>query len=108
MKVTYWQRGESLDYKNTTDNTIPENTVIPIVSRIGVTGMAIEPKQMGSLHVTGVFEMPKEPGTAISMGTMVYLSGDTITNTSDGNIPAGYAAQDAAAEDAKVIVKLLG
>ena len=108
MKATYWQRGESLDYKNNTTAVIEENTIISIATRIGVAGTAIEPGQTGSLHVTGVFEIAKAEGEAITMGTAVYFDGSAITATADGNTPAGYAAQDAAESASAVLVKLLG
>lgn len=108
MKASYWQRGEALDYKNTTTSTIPANTVIPLVTRIGIAGNDIEPGQTGAIHVTGVFEMPKVDADEISMGTLVYFSEDGITATSDGNVPAGYAAQNSAADEKTVLVKLLG
>lgn len=108
MKATYWQRGESLDYKNNTTETIEENTIIAIKTRIGVAGNAIEPGQIGSLHVTGIFEIAKAEGEAITMGTAVYFDGSAITATAGSNTPAGYAAQDAAESASTVLVKLLG
>lgn len=108
MKATYWQRGEALDYRNNTDAVIEENTVISIVTRIGVTGSRIEPGQLGSLHVTGIFEMNKKSEEAIPLGTAVYFDGSAITATKEGNIPAGYAAQDAKASEKTALVKLLG
>lgn len=108
MKATYWQRGESLDYKNNTTAVIEENTIIPIVTRIGVTGTVIEPGQIGSLHVVGIFEIAKAEDEAIAMGTAVYFDGSAITATAEGNTPAGYAAQDAEAKAGTVLVKLLG
>lgn len=108
MKASYWQRGEALDYKNTTTSAIPANTVIPLVTRIGIAGNDIEPGQTGTIHVTGVFEMQKVDADEISMGTLVYFSEDGITATSDGNVSAGYAAQDSAADAKTILVKLLG
>ena len=58
-KAEYWQRGETLDYKNTGTATIEANTVVIFGNRIGVAGTDILPGEVGSLHVTGVFEMTK-------------------------------------------------
>lgn len=105
----FWQRGESLDYTNGTEATIPANTIVTIGSRIGVTGCAIEPGQVGSLHVCGVFEIAKTGNAAIEMGAPVYFDGTGITGTSDsGSIEAGYAAAPAAAADTTILVKLCG
>lgn len=117
MKATYLQRGEALDYKNITTDTIPENTVIPIKTRIGVTGGAIEPGQMGALHVCGVFELPKKDQTDMELGTLVYSDNTGMTVSADNGAsgdtrveytPAGYVAQAAKASDKTVMVKLLG
>lgn len=44
------------------------------------------------------------------MGASVYYdaAADAVTATEGSNVPAGYAAADAAAADATVLVKLLG
>lgn len=107
-KAIYWQRGEALDYKNDTDEVIKENIVIPIKTRIGITGTYINPGEVGSLHVTGVFEIQKATGEEIAMGTAVYFDGAQITATVNDNTPAGYAIAAAAAADTTVLVKLLG
>lgn len=108
-KAEYWQRGETLDYKNTGTATIEANTVVIFGSRIGVAGTDIIPGEVGSLHVAGVFEMPKTASVAIDMGTDVYFDGNGITDTEgDDTVPAGYAAQAAAAGDTIILVKLAG
>lgn len=107
-KAIYWQRGESLDYVNATDATIAANTIVSLGTRIGVVGTDILPGEKGSLHVTGVYEIPKSGAGAITMGAAVYFDGTGITTTASSNTPAGYAAQAAASGDSVVLVKLLG
>ncbi|MCM1189809.1 MAG: DUF2190 family protein [bacterium] len=107
-KAAYWQRGESLDYVNNTTAVIEANTVIPIEGRIGVAGTSLNPGEKGSLHVVGVYEIAKTGSAEIKMGTAVYFDGNGITDTASGNTPAGYAAQTAAADDAVILVKLMG
>ena len=93
-KATYYQPGNTLDYVNSTSEVIPANT--------------IEPGAVGVVHVTGVYKMPKVTG-ALTMGTAVFLNTDgKITATASSNIPAGYVAGDAGANDDVVLVKLLG
>lgn len=114
--ATFWQRGEALDYTNETDALIPANTIVQIGSRIGVTGAPIPPGGVGSLHVGGVWEIPKTGTAAISMGTTVYFDGNGITDSSDDGaeadatsyIEAGYAAAAATEEDKTILVKLRG
>ena len=48
-KAEYWQRGESIDYKNTGSSAIEANSVIVLGKRVGVAGMTIQPGETGSL-----------------------------------------------------------
>ena len=107
-KAVYWQRGESLDYKNETEAIIEANTIIALSGRVGIAGTSINPGELGSLHVTGVFEMPKTGTSAIAMGASVYFDGNGITDVASSNTLAGYAAQAAAAGDTVILVKLQG
>jgi len=101
--ANYWQRGESLDYMNSGNTKIEAGAVITYGARIGVAGCDIEPGEMGSIHVEGVFEMPKGSG-AITAGAEVYWTGTAIATS--GDTKAGYAAQAAAAGDTVVLVKI--
>ncbi len=115
-KAAYWQRGETLDYKNATETKIEANTIIAFGGHIGVAGTDILPGELGSLHVTGVFEIPKTATEDIEMGETVYFDGTGITNAAnDGETSdptaypmAGYAVQAAAAADTVILVKLAG
>ena len=115
-KAEYLQRGESLDYTNVTEDTIPDGAVVTIGSRIGVTGCPIPPGHTGSLHVVGVFEIKKTGTAAIEMGQTVYFDGTGITNAAtDGATTnptsyaaAGYAAAPAAAGDDTILVQING
>ena len=107
-KASYWQRGESLDYKNATTSTIEAGSVIALSGRIGVAGTDIKPGEVGSVHVEGVYKFTKTGTSAITMGAAVYWDGSGITDTASSNTAAGYAAADAAAADTEVYVKLQG
>lgn len=106
-KAAYWQRGESLDYKNSGDAVIEANTIIDLSTRIGVAGTSINPGEIGSLHVTGVYEIAKTGAGEIAMGAAVYYDGTGITGEAGGT-PAGYAAAAAEADAAVILVKLQG
>lgn len=54
-KASYWQRGETLDYKNTGSSTIEANTVVELTGRVGIAGTDIAPGAEGDLHVCGCF-----------------------------------------------------
>lgn len=106
-KAAYWQRGEALDYTNAGTEKIEANTVIALGSRIGVAGMEISPGEMGTLHVAGVYSIPKG-NEEISAGADVYYSetDGEITTASDGNVKAGFACEAASASDTTVLVKI--
>lgn len=105
-KAAYWQRGETLDYTNNTDAVIEANTVVAFAERIGIAGTDINPAEKGDLHVSGVFEFEKTSTNEIAMGTSVYFDGTGITETADGNTPAGFAADTAAAGATVILVKI--
>lgn len=110
VTAEYVQRGETLDYRNATNKVIPCDTVVAVGGRIGVTGGEIKPGELGSLHMVGVFKLPKTGTDAIEMGAAVHFDGAGITATAaEGTTtPAGYAAAPNEASDKFVLVKLLG
>ena len=110
VTAEYIQKGEALDYRNTTDKTITCDTVVAEGGRIGITGGEIKPGELGSLHMVGVFRLPKSGESAIEMGTAVHFDGAGITATAaEGTTtPAGYAAAPSEASDKFVLVKLPG
>lgn len=116
VTAEYIQKGEALDYRNATDKAIPCDTVVAVGGRVGVTGGEIKPGELGSLHMVGVYKLPKTGTGAIEMGAAVYFDGAGITGAeNDGAAssptaytPAGYAAAPALAADTHVLVKLAG
>lgn len=101
-KASYWQRGETLDYKNTGSSTIEANTVVELTGRVGIAGTDIAPGAEGDLHVCGVFEFDKTGTNEIAFGQPVYFDKTGITDAADNGetsgskvayTPAGFAAQ---------------
>ena len=116
-KAEYWQRGEVIDFVNKTEEKIEANQIVVFGSHVGIAGTPIEVGETGTLHVFGVFEMPKTSENAIEAGTTVYFDGDGITEAADNGgtgdakeayICIGYATEAAAAADTTAKVKLLG
>lgn len=104
-KANYWQQGNTIDYFNETDKIIEAGTIVVLHDIIGVAGTNITPKEKGSVHISGVFIMPKLTG-AIKQGSIVYYTGEAITSVQDGNTKAGYALEDAEEAAETVTVKL--
>lgn len=105
MIANYQQPGSTIDFINSTSDTIKAGQVVSLTTRIGVAGTEIAASAVGSLHVKGVFSMPKATG-AIAIGDAVYYnaSTDKITTTDSSAVPAGWAIAAAKDEDATVQV----
>ena len=106
MKAIFWYKGEVVYYTNTTSNVIEPNQLVKIEGRIGIAGSHIDPNTEGTLHVTGVWELPKKASEAIIVGKEVYLADDGITATAGGNTPAGWCVKEAKSTDKTVLVKI--
>ncbi len=106
MKAKYVQKGETLDYINSTENEIEAGDVVTIGKRIGVAGTQIKPGELGAVHVDGVYRFDKKDKAAMTIGTEVYLAGNGITSTAESNVYAGFVAEDSPAECTKVCVKI--
>ena len=107
--ATYVQRGEALDYTNSTEAVIPAGSVISLTTRIGVAGTNIAPGAVGSVHVVGVFSMDKTDSEEVAMGDALYCDTATgkITKTGTSDTPpAGYAAAPSAAAETTVLVNI--
>lgn len=112
MNAKYWQRGEAVDFTNNTGALIRHDEVVPLGDyRIGVAGCDIPAgaTKPGSLHVDGVFIMPKD-AAAIALGQPAFYNAtdDVITATETGNVPAGWAVAPAAAGDTDVMIRIGG
>lgn len=107
MRAEYYQKGVSIDYKNTSGATIAANTIVALgTTRCGVAGTDIPNNSVGSVFVEGVWIVPST-GT-IALGAAVYYdaSAEKATATATSNVPLGWAV--AAAENDTVKIKLLG
>lgn len=107
MYVTYYQRGETLDY--TPSENVASGSVVDLGTRIGVAAAGIAAGCSGALQMAGVFAMTKTNTEEIAMGAAVYYDADAdvITAAASKEItegetkktvnhtPAGYAAADA-------------
>lgn len=109
MSAEYIQRGEALDFPNTTEATIPVGAVIEMGTRIGVAGDDILPGQVGTVHVMGVFRFPKAENKKADIGAALYYdktAKNITTESGETTLPAGYAAAAAAETDTTVLVNI--
>ena len=76
MKAVYVQKGESLDYLNESGKAIDAGEVVVFGSRIGIAGTFIPAGEVGTLHMKGVFKVPKKTGETIEAGADVHYTED--------------------------------
>lgn len=107
MRAEFYQKGISVDYKNTSGAAIAANTIVAFgTTCCGVAGTDIPNNSVGAVFVEGVWIVPST-GT-IALGAAVYYdaSAEKATATATSNVPLGWAV--AAAENDTVKIKLLG
>lgn len=105
-KAAYWQRGESIDFANGTGEKIEANQIVTVGALIGIAGTDIAAGETGTLHIEGVFEMPKKESEEIEAGAVVCFKDNAVEKFADGETPIGVAIAKAAAADAVVLVKI--
>ncbi|MCK5769474.1 DUF2190 family protein [Algiphilus sp.] len=113
MTRKYIQPGEVIDYANDTGEDIAVDAVVPIGGRIGVALVAIPDGTVGSVQLSGVFEVPKVTGTAIAQGAPIdYDDSEAAVTTgltpAAGDISGCATAFKAAASGDAVCQVLLG
>ena len=111
MATNFVQEGCSLNYTNGTGNDIAGGDVVVYGSLLGVAETDIPDGETGTVHVEGVWNLPKATGTALDAGDRVYWDADNslIKKTkAAGYVLAGTVTDDAASGDTTVNVRLVG
>jgi len=107
--VKYVQKGEMVDY--TPGVNVSAGDVVVQGDLVGVALQDIAAGEQGALCIQGVFDWPKDSGSAsaISAGTRLYWNASTekVTTTAGSNKGRIYAVQDAAATATTVRALLL-
>lgn len=106
-KAVYVQKGEILDFLNTTATEIGYNDVVTLGSRIGVAKDIIPVDALGSVVVTGVYELPADTAAAFVAGEPLYWdeTAGKVVKTA-GDIAAGWAFGNKIAAGAVALVKI--
>ena len=108
MTTKYIQAGDSIDYKNTGSDKILAGDIVTIGTHVGVVGCDIASGEVGTLHLTGVYEVPKLTTEAVAVGDVLYLTGDGKATKTKGSLTVvmGYAVAAAAEAAAVARVRL--
>lgn len=101
MIARYVHEGKALDYRPS--EAVAAGEVIVLESLVGIARLDIAPGTLGSLAVTGVFEIAKAAGE-ITAGVPLYwdAANKNVTVTAAGNTYIGKAVTSAASADAVV------
>ena len=108
-KAVYVQKGDTLNYTNlSSKDKILAGDVLVIGTKVAVAGCDIEVGQTGTVHVSGVYELPIS-SLAVSMGEKVYWdSSNNVVTTTASHTEIGYAAETVVSTATKIKVKLVG
>ena len=109
MIATYVHKGDSIDYTPAAD--VSAGDVVVQEDLVGIAKLDIAANTLGSLSVTGIFDVPKTggPDMAITTGTKLYWdSTNKVASTLEveGKY-MGKAVADAGDNDTTVRVKLI-
>ena len=109
MTATYVHKGDSIDYTPAAD--VAAGDVVVQGDLVGIAKLDIPADTLGSLSLTGIFDVPKigGPGMAITTGTKLYWDSANkyVTPTEIEGKYMGKAVADAGDNDATVRMKLL-
>lgn len=103
--ANYVSSGDTIDYTPNAD--VAAGSVVVQGTQIGITKVAIPANKLGTLHVTGVFDVDSASATTFSAGALVYWNAGsakaTATNT---DVFMGRAAVAKVNGETKVRVRL--
>lgn len=108
MTRKFIQPGEVIDFAAIA--AILSGAVVLIGKRVGVALADIAAGETGPVQVSGVFEVDKVAGDAVTQGALLYwdAAASKMTTTVASNTLAGYAWKAAGAGVATVQIKLNG
>ncbi|MBP7747057.1 MAG: DUF2190 family protein [Phycisphaerae bacterium] len=107
-QATFVHDGASIDYTPGSDVAVGE--VVVLGDLVGIAPRAMPANTRGSLALTGVFDLPKAPGTGIAAGVALYWDATAKLVKTDSNSGThkriGNAVAAAGTTDATVRVRL--
>jgi predicted RecA/RadA family phage recombinase len=89
----YVQKGDRLQFANSTGGTIASGSGVLVSKRVGVAVADIPNTTTGVLAMEGVFNLPKLTTDVVAQGDILYWDNTNkrLTTTASGNTQAGYA-----------------
>lgn len=108
--AVYVQDGKIINYKNTGAEVIPFGSTVILTERIGVATFDIQPGTLGTLELSGVYEMDAENTAAFAVGQTLYWDDAnkclTATKAEDSPVTAGFAVEVKAQTQTRALVRI--
>ena len=104
MQAKYVQRGEHVDFRP--DRDVPAGQIVIIGKLVGVAKLSIPANTLGSLALSGVYDVLKPARCAFSTGSSVYWDPARGSAVTTGENFLGLAVQTSRIEDQTVRVIL--
>ncbi len=101
-KAKFVQRAESVDF--TPNRDIESGEIVRLGNLIGVAKLPIQAGELGTLALSGVFDLAKPAGLAFPIGAGVYWRNGAISPS--GDILLGITVKPAPAESNTVRILL--
>ncbi|MEK5069808.1 DUF2190 family protein [Sporosarcina sp. FSL K6-1508] len=92
-QAIYVQRGETIDYINSTSVIVAAGEVVALGTRVGVAATEIPVGAKGALNVMGVYDLPALGTEALTVGQAVYFKDGKIQATVTDAVPAGWIVE---------------
>ncbi len=104
MEARYVQRSDCIDIIPEID--IKAGEIVIENNLVGVAKLPIKKGKLGTLALTGIFEVTKANNCAFSVGASVFFDLENRSATTSGDVYLGLATQKSKLEDSKVQVVL--
>lgn len=107
-EAIFVQDGAVIDWENGTEADVAVGKVVPLTTCVGVALGDIADGAIGSVKLTGVWEMTKVADVAFAAGDQLYWDATNacLTKTATDNTPAGVCVAAAAADAGTALVKI--
>lgn len=106
MKANYVQRGETIDFVNSTAANISAGDVVALSTRVGIAATEIPVGTKGALNVMGVYDFPALTTESLTVGQAVYFKDGKIQATATDAVPAGWVVEPKALAGSVARVKI--
>ena len=100
MKAKYVQKGDAVDFEPNVD--LDAGEIVRLGNLIGITRLPVKAGTLGSLAISGVFDVAKPAGISFAQGSIVFW-GEQVAHS---GFLLGITIQNASAESDHVRILL--